>query len=165
MKHWPLYGIAIVTGACALPGCAASSGTVPTAPFAARHTIAAYSAGSDAKVPVSGTYKGSFTESEGGKERSGSIEITIEQSGKTISGEVDLKTSSGSAEADLTGSVKSDGAKKAKITFTVENPHGRDAYASATVSKKKLVGKATVPPSSKEPGVKITFKTTRSKTD
>jgi hypothetical protein len=113
-------------------------------------------------VSVAGTYKGPIEEVEGSQSRTGSVTIVIQESGKKISGTFDVTFGSHTTDLTLSGSVKSDKAKKAKIAFVIDDPKGRYAVAKASVTARKLVGKGTVPPSGTKPGVSITYKTARS---
>lgn len=116
-------------------------------------------------VMVAGTYDGSLTEVEGTHERSGALTIVIKENGKKITGTFTPQFSSGSQDLGIDGSITSDKAKKAKLALTIENPKGRNASGSATVTAKRLNGKATVASSSSKDVVTITFRTHRKKND
>lgn len=158
----PYFGAAALIAVLGLSACAGTSAGLATGPLAGplaapRHSADVF----DSKVPVSGTYDGSIKETENGKSHSGSVVFTITQSKKSISGSVKITVGSRSATLPLSGRVKSDGTKNAKIVFIVEDSKGRNANARATITLKKLVGKGTVPPDGTKPGVSLTFTTTR----
>lgn len=166
MRFRAICGFAGSVAMLAFSACAARNGGLPSSPFSQSPAATrAAEARGDSKVRVSGTYEGSVKEVEGSHERSGSVTVQISQSGRKISGTFSPTFSSGSTNLTINGSVKSDKAKKAKLVFIIEDPKGRNASATATVTAKKLVGKATVPPSGTKPGVNITFSTTRKKSD
>jgi len=112
-----------------------------------------------ATLKLTGTYSGSIKEVEGSQERSGSVVIAIKQQKTKFSGSFTVKFGSKTADLTISGSVKSQGKGKAKLTFTIDDPKGRYAQGTATVHGKALNGKATVPPTSSNPGVTITFHT------
>ncbi|HET6276858.1 MAG TPA: hypothetical protein VFE16_13085 [Candidatus Cybelea sp.] len=145
--------------------CAGPWSGLPSGPAASGAAVARGDISHNKVIAVAGTYDGSLTEVEGSHERSGHLTIVIKQNGKKITGTFTPQFSSGSQDLAIDGSIKSDKAKKAKIAFTIEDPKGRNASGSATVTAKKLNGRATVPSSSGKGGVTITFKTRRKKND
>jgi hypothetical protein len=112
---------------------------------------------------VSGTYKGTIVEQEGTQSRSGTVVITIQQSGRKISGSFDVSFSGKTDDLTISGMVKSQTKSRARISFEISDPKGRYASATATVGRKRLKGKATVPSTDSKPPVSIIFKTKRTK--
>ncbi len=152
----------VLLGAAA---CAGPRSGLPSGPAPSGAAVRPAGISHNTVVAVAGTYEGSVREIEGTHERSGSLTIVIKQNGKKITGTFTPQFASGSQDLNIDGSVKSDKAKRAKLVFTIEDPKGRNASGSATVTAKKLNGKATVPSSSSKGAVTITFKTHRKKND
>lgn len=112
---------------------------------------------------ASGTFKGTIVEQESGNSRSGTVVITVHQSGRKISGSFDVTLSGKTDDLTISGSVKSLKKSKARIAFEISDPKGRYAAATATVGVKRLTGKATVPATSSRSAVHLAFKTKRTK--
>lgn len=107
----------------------------------------------DAKVKITGTYRGSIHVYEGGKEHSGTITIKLTQSGKKVSGTATVYAGSKSAELTITGTVKSQSKKRARFAFEACPKKGRCGTGTATVTRAKVSGKITV----SKPPASITF--------
>jgi hypothetical protein len=107
---------------------------------------------------VAGTYTGTFSETEGSHTANGTVTIAITQSGRSISGTFDVTIGTKTADLTLSGKVRAikDGAR---LTFTIIDPHGRNAAAKARVDEKLLNGTAYVAPSGSKPAVNIKYKT------
>ncbi|MBV8067097.1 MAG: hypothetical protein JO113_03890 [Candidatus Eremiobacteraeota bacterium] len=116
------------------------------------------------KVKITGTYHGSISETQGGKTHSGTVTIKLTQSRKKVSGTFTVYYGSQSAELAITGTVKSQSKKKASLAIELCPPKGACATGTATVTRTKLSGKATVTPKGK-PTIYITFATRRESTD
>jgi hypothetical protein len=113
-------------------------------------------------VAVTGTYDGTLKETEGSHSRSGSCEITLTQSGKSVKGTADVQFNSGKAyKFTITGSIKSNGKKGAKLSITITDDTGSSAKGSATIKGKKLRGKASA--SGKNGTAYLTFTAKRKK--
>lgn len=157
------YGALLCCAGLVVTGCAArtspSAGSAGVMPFLARGDVGAPL--SPAVVKVADDYAGSLIETEGTHTRMGTVTIAIKQQGTKISGAFDITFSSQTSDLTLSGTVKSQTKTKARLAFTIFNPHGRNAKATATVTAAALVGKATVPPNTSQPGVILTFKAKR----
>jgi hypothetical protein len=95
-------------------------------------------------VTITGTYDGTLKETLGSKSRSGKCEITLTQSGKSVKGTADVQFDSGKAyDFSISGSIKSDGKKVAKLSLTITNDKGSSGKASATIRGSKLRGKGS----------------------
>jgi hypothetical protein len=156
MKTLVGFALTIGTATALLAGCGgsqSSSGSLPQLVPAA--TVVG-------DVTIAGTYDGSFKESLGGKSRSGSCEITLSQSGKSVKGTADVQFDSGkSYDYTIAGTIKSSGKKGAKLSLTVTDDKGSSGKGSATIKGKKMRGKGSI---SGEDGVAyITFTATRKK--
>ena len=117
-------------------------------------------ADSDADVVnVAGTYTGTITEVESGHTRSGTLTITISQSGKKISGPFEVTFGSQVDDLTLAGKVK--GRKKAHLTFTVTGKDARAAYFTAKLIGSTLKGTGNVPASGSKPEVSLKIDATR----
>ena len=112
------------------------------------------------KVKITGTYHGSIHESQGGKSHSGTVTFKLTQSGKNVSGTVTVYYGTESAELTLTGTVKSQSSKTARLAIEACPDQGSCAIGTATVTRTKLSGKATATPKGKPP-IYLTFVTTR----
>jgi len=113
-------------------------------------------------VTVTGTYDGTLKETQGSHSRSGSCEVTLAQSGKSVKGTADVQFNSGkSYKFTISGSVKSNGKKGAKLSITITDDTGSSAKGSATIKGKKLRGKASA--SGKNGTAYITFTAKRKK--
>ncbi len=162
MLKSPLQGAALTLSLFAIAGCAghtesAANGGLPP-------TLSRVAAGSDltpAAVKVAGTYEGSVKVVESGHSRTGKVKFVITERGKKISGSCRATFVSGGINFALAGKVKSRSRTKAGLTFTLTDPKGRKGFATATVTARKLVGKATAPPSGSNPAIKTTFNTKR----
>jgi hypothetical protein len=95
-------------------------------------------------VTITGTYDGTLKETEGSHSRSGKCEITLTQSGKSIKGTADVQFDSGKDyDFTLSGSIKSESKKAAKLSLTITDQKGSSGYGTATIKGKKLRGKAS----------------------
>jgi hypothetical protein len=113
-------------------------------------------------VTITGTYDGTLKETQGDHSRSGSCEIKLTQSGKSIKGTADVRFNSGkSYKFSLTGSVTSSGKKVAKLSITIIDDTGSSAKGHATIKGNTLRGKASA--SSKHGTVYVTFAAKRKK--
>ena len=113
-------------------------------------------------VMVTGTYDGKLKETQGSHSRSGSCEITLKQSGKSVKGTADVQFSSGNSyKFSISGSIKSNGKKGAKLSITITDDTGSSAKGSATIKGSKLRGKASA--SGKNGTAYLTFKAKRKK--
>ncbi len=113
-------------------------------------------------VAVTGTYYGTLKETQGSHSRSGTCKITLTQSGKSVKGTADVQFNSGNAyKFTITGSIKSNGKKGAKLSITISDGTGGSAKGSATIKGKKLRGKASA--SGKNGTAYLTFTAKRKK--
>jgi len=148
----------IVLASISLGACGGSHAIVPPSNGFTPTTdsISALSNFVETTVPnVAGTYSGSVVATESGKSESGTVVIVLQQSGSAISGSVKTTINGKTATFSLSGTVKRT-VKGAFLKFTIFNPNGRNASATATVIGSHLNGKAYVPPSGTKPA--ITFK-------
>lgn len=113
-------------------------------------------------VAVTGTYDGTLEETQGSHSRSGSCEITLKQSGKSVKGTADVQFDSGNAyKFTIAGSIESNGKKGAKLSITITDDTGSSAKGSATIKGKNIRGKASA--SGKNGTAYITFTGKRKK--
>ena len=113
-------------------------------------------------VTVTGTYDGTLKETQGSHSRSGTCEIALTQSGKSVKGTADVQFDSGNAyKFTITGSIKSNGKKGARLSITITDDTGSSAKGSATIKGKKLRGKASA--SGKNGTAYLTFTAKRKK--
>lgn len=111
---------------------------------------------------VAGTYGGSIKEVEKGQTHTGTLTITIKQSGTKISGSFDIAFEQGSIDLTLSGSINKETKTEAKLAFTLYDASGNEyGKAKSTVSSTKLKGKAIVPPQGSHSEIKATFKAKR----
>ena len=110
-------------------------------------------------VDVAGTYSGKITEVESGHTISGTVTITISQSGKKISGPFVVVFGSHTYDLTMAGKVK--GRKKAHLTFKVNGNGARTAYFTAKLVRSTLKGTGDVPASGSKPEVNISFDATK----
>jgi len=143
-----VFGVATGIIALALAGCAGQSGAPsaawgPALPPALTHLQPSAGFAPDSTFSVSGTYDGSVHVSENGKGYTGSLVVTLAQDGGDISGTVTVTHNGKTAHLTLDGTVKIEGKKKAALAFTIYDPKGQYASATATVKGKKLTGSGT----------------------
>lgn len=113
-------------------------------------------------VTITGTYDGTLKESLGSKSRSGSCEITLTQTGKSIKGTADVRFDSGrSYDFSISGSVKSNSKKVAKLSLKITDDKGSSGEGSATIRGKTMRGKGSY--SGSEGTYHITFTAKRKK--
>jgi hypothetical protein len=136
MRGRSLFGVAIL----ALAGCSGQSGipSVGSGPVLAP----AVSLEPNAKFNVSGAYDGSMHWSDNGKSYSASLKVTLTQHGNKLTGSFEASGQGKSLSGSLDGTAKIEGKKKAGLAFTIYLPKSHTADATATVSGKKLTGKA-----------------------
>jgi hypothetical protein len=96
-------------------------------------------------VTITGTYDGTLKESLGSKSRSGSCEITLTQSGKSVKDTADVYFNSGKSYdfTPLSGSIKSDTKRAAELSLTITDNKESSGTDSATIKGKKMRGKGT----------------------
>jgi hypothetical protein len=97
----------------------------------------------DTKFSVSGTYEGSVKWTDQGHSYSGSLKLTLAQDGSKLSGSFEITRNDKTVDLSLSGTVKIEGKKKAGLAFIIHDPRGKNADATATVTGKRLTGKAT----------------------
>lgn len=148
---------ATVSVALMLTGCAFHTGTGTAAGMLPALSAAADAIGPEAKLKISGKYKGSAKWEEGTKEQSASLTMTIKQHGKSISGSFDLTKGSHHSDLSIKGRVTSKAAKKATLKLDLIDSKGRSAQATATITGKSIAGTGNVPASGSNPSVSITF--------
>jgi hypothetical protein len=107
---------------------------------------------------IAGTYVGTVLEVEGSKQRSGDVTIAFTLNGSKIAGTFAVTFGSKTTTLDIAGT-----AKKAKLTFTIEDPSGCNALAHAKVKRGHLNGTAQVPSCKGQPVVSISYKTKKQK--
>jgi hypothetical protein len=101
-------------------------------------------AGVAGDVKITGTYDGTLKETEGSHSRSGTCEITLTQTGKSIKGTAEVHFDSGkSYDFTIDGSVKSRSKKRAALSITIIADKGSSAKGTATITGKTLRGKAS----------------------
>jgi len=111
---------------------------------------------------VTGTYDGTLKETEGSHSRSGSCEITLTQSGKSITGTADVQFDSGkSYKFTISGSIESKRKRGEKLSITITDDTGKSGKGTATVRGNTLRGKASA--SGKNGTAHITFTAKRKK--
>lgn len=119
-------------------------------------------AGVVGEVTITGTYDGTLKETLGSHSRSGTCQITLTQSGKSISGTADVQFDSGKDyEFTLSGSIKSETKKSAKLSLTITDDKGSSGEGTATIKGNKMRGKASA--SGKNGTAYLTFKAKRKK--
>jgi hypothetical protein len=151
----------LLLAALGVAGCATRPGealpVTPALPAAMREAFV-----SPTTENVAGTYDGSIKEVISGETHTGTLDVTIKQSGTKISGSFDIIFAQGSLDLTLSGEIKSQKKTTAKLAFTLYDPKGkRYGTATATVRGKKLKGNAVVPPSGTHSEIKATFKAKR----
>lgn len=93
---------------------------------------------------IAGTYKGTFTETSGSHSLSGTATIVVKQNVNALSGTWAFTAKGHTSKGSFAGTVRA--AKVgARVKFTFQNPHGRNASGHARVRHGHLNGSATAP--------------------
>jgi len=112
----------------------------------------------DSVPKVSGTYVGTWKQTGGGKSpESGSVTITVHQSGDKVSGTIAATYKSHTNKLPFTGTVKASG-QGASIELVVTSKYG-DGEGKATVVNSTLSGTIVFPGRSGAPKTTVTFTT------
>jgi hypothetical protein len=147
------FGIAVSLTVVALTGCgggnsAPGSAWAPALPPAGAPVSAASrftttdQVASKKTFSVSGTYDGSVSWHGRSESYTASLTLTLTQDGSKVSGSFDITRKGKTVDGSLDGTVKVEGKKKAALAFTV-NVEGESGTGTATVSGKKIAGKAS----------------------
>jgi hypothetical protein len=161
-RRW-IYEAAIALCAAAAAGCATPGGLPGSGALGSAVRQPAAPAAAAAGLKLAGRYSGSIKWTEGSKSYSGTLKTTIKVKGKDVSGPFDITVDGKTDDLSISGKITSEAKKSAHLSFDLDDPKGRYATGTATITGKKLTGKASVPASGSKPSVSITFKATKSK--
>lgn len=95
---------------------------------------------------LTGTYKGSVTETINGRSVTDPLKLVIKQSGSKFTGIFDIILKTVSDEFPIKHGVVSVAQGKTILHFVIEGSPGRNAHATAVLAGSRIKGAARVPP-------------------